>query len=158
MKAGQIDSAEANVREALTMYEHMFPDSDSIEIARSRHFLARVLKDKRSYGDAVQMLRSSRSVYRTLSKWIHVAISCREQRFVEFFLFFVQLLPYFPFSTAFFLQLTSTISRIELLRGNAEEAIRLNVREIEALQVRFPCHLMQERPLNRLAGGGPSTF
>jgi len=102
LKAGQIDSAEANVRESLIMYEQMFPDSDSIEIARSRHFLALVLKDKRSYEDAVQMLRSSRSVYRTLSKWIHVAISCREQRFVEFFLFFVQLLPYFPFSTAFF--------------------------------------------------------
>jgi hypothetical protein len=82
MKAGQIDSAEANVREALAMYEHMFPDSDSIEIARSRHFLALVLKEKRSYEDAVQMLRSSRSVYRTLSKWIHVAISCREQRYV----------------------------------------------------------------------------
>ncbi len=83
MKAGQTDSAEANVREALTMYEHMFPDSDSIEIARSRHFLALVLKEKRSYEDAVQMLRSSRSVYRTLSKWIHVAISCREQRYAR---------------------------------------------------------------------------
>jgi len=80
MKANQVDSAEANVREALSMYEQMFPGSDSIEIARSRHFLALVLKEKKSYEDAVQMLRSSRSVYRTLSKWIHVAVSCREQR------------------------------------------------------------------------------
>ena len=85
LKVNQIDSAEANVREALSMYEQMFPESNSIEIARSRHFLALVLKDKRSYEDAVHMLRSSRSIYRTLSKWIHVAISCREQRFVDGF-------------------------------------------------------------------------
>jgi hypothetical protein len=85
LKVNQIDSAEANVREALSMYEQMFPESNSIEIARSRHFLALVLKEKRSYEDAVHMLRSSRSIYRTLSKWIHVAISCREQRFVDGF-------------------------------------------------------------------------
>lgn len=36
-------------------------------------------------------------------------------------------------------------SRIELLRGNADEAIRLNVREIEALQVHV-CGLASERP------------
>jgi len=39
LKVNQIDSAEANVREALSMYEQMFPESNSIEIARSRHFL-----------------------------------------------------------------------------------------------------------------------
>jgi hypothetical protein len=83
LKAGQVDAAEANVRESLFMYEKMFPNSDSIDIARSRHFLALVLKEKRSYEDAVQMLRGSRSIYRTISKWIHVAISCREQRFVD---------------------------------------------------------------------------
>jgi hypothetical protein len=86
LKVNQIDSAEANVREALSMYEQMFPDSNSIEIARSRHFLALVLKEKQSYEDAVHMLRSSRSIYRMLSKWIHVAISCREQRCVLKFL------------------------------------------------------------------------
>jgi hypothetical protein len=38
-------------------------------------------------------------------------------------------------SLPIFAPLTMKFSRIELLRGNAEEAIRLNVREIEALQV-----------------------
>jgi hypothetical protein len=39
-----------------------------------------------------------------------------------------------------FFHLILKFSRIELLRGNAEEAIRLNVREIEALQVLFLWH------------------
>jgi hypothetical protein len=108
MKASQIDSAEANVREALSMYEQMFPGSDSIEIARSRHFLALVLKEKQSYEDAVQMLRSSRSVYRTLSKWIHVAISCREQRYPVCFCAHYQASPcsIILHSTAHFFALT----------------------------------------------------
>jgi len=45
-------------------------------------------------------------------------------------------------------------SRIEILRGNVEEAVRLNVRELEALQVRLRV-LSQEvhsHVLNDLAG------
>lgn len=74
-----------------------------------------------------------------------------------FFSFSFSYCLFSPFQPPFFIQLTSTISRIELLRGNAEEAIRLNVREIEALQVVSPCHPMQLHPLNILAGSGPSA-
>ena len=50
-------------------------------------------------------------------------------------------------------------SRIEILRGNVEEAVRLNVRELEALQVRLRV-LSQEvhsPVLNELAGCRSST-
>jgi hypothetical protein len=51
------------------------------------------------------------------------------------------------------------LSRIELLRGNAEEAIRLNVREIEALQVHFVwLNLKNPLPLIIFSGCRSSTF